>query len=158
MTVSTDDFRRALGCFASGVTVVTAVDGEGRPAGVTVSAFSSVSLDPPLVLFCLDRKTAALTSYTDSGRFAVNVLAEGQQAVSNAFASTREDRFAGIDVVEGAGGCPLIAGAMAHLECALEAVHDGGDHLILVGRVETAQADPDKAPLVYACGAYRKLD
>lgn len=157
MTVSADEFRKTLSSFASGVTVVTAVGADGRPAGVTVSAFSSVSLNPPLVLFCLDRTTAALAAYTEGTHFIVNILASDQQALSNAFASPEDDRFAGVGVMQGENGCPVLVGAAAHLECRLNAVHDGGDHLILVGVVERAVSDDDKSPLIYARGRYRTL-
>lgn len=158
VTVSADEFRRALGCFPSGVTVVTAQGGNGRPAGVTVSAFSSLSLDPPLVLFCLDKNTAALAAFVEGDGFAVNILADDQAALSRAFASPEADRFAGVRHTTGEGGCPILAGVAAWLECRRVAVHDGGDHYILVGRVERAEAAPGKSPLVYAQGRYRALD
>lgn len=158
MTVSADEFRRALGCFPSGVTVVTTLGDQGRPVGVTVSAFSSLSLDPPMVLFCLDKRTAALAAFSEGEYFAVNILADDQSALSQTFASPEADRFAGVNHTPGTGGCPVLAGVAASLECRRAAVHEGGDHLIIVGQVERAVSAPGKVPLVYAQGRYRALD
>lgn len=157
MSVSPDEFRSALGAFASGVTVVTAKGEGGRPAGVTVSAFSSLSLEPPLVLFCLDKRTAALDAFVAGSHFVVNVLAEDQSAVANGFASPEPDRFAGVNVTLGTSGCPVLSGAAATLECRRTAVHDGGDHLIIVGEVERAAHDATKTPLLYGRGRYGRF-
>lgn len=157
MSVSTDDFRRALGSFASGVTIVTAMGSDSRPAGVTVSAFSSLSLDPPLVLVCLDKRTAALDVFQSCQHFAINILADDQTVISNTFASPEPDRFAGVATTLGVGGSPLIDGAIAQLECRQHALHDGGDHIILVGAVEQATSSETKEPLLYARGRYCTL-
>ena len=152
------DFRRALACFASGVTVVTA-PGAGRgPVGITVSAFSSVSLEPPLILVCLDNRTGAISCFLAPGSpFAVNVLAEGQAQVSRDFAGPQTYDMHGHAAEAGIGGAPLLAGAVASLECRTHAVHEGGDHRIVVGRVEGMRATPGARPLVYFQGAYRTL-
>jgi flavin reductase (DIM6/NTAB) family NADH-FMN oxidoreductase RutF len=157
MDFDAKDFRHALGRFATGIMVVTGVGRDGRPVGVTVNAFSSVSLDPPLVLFCLGRQASTYSALAEGERFAVNILAEDQRALSDRFAGKAEDKFAGLDYEQGAGGCPLLAGALGWLECRREATHDGGDHGIVVGRVEGLRAGGDGRPLLYFRGAYRTL-
>lgn len=156
--VDPKDFRRALACFASGVTVVTA-SGNGRgPVGITVSAFCSVSLEPPLILVCLDNRTGAIARFIDPGApFAVNVLAEGQEQVSRDFAGPQSYDMHGHASVTGTVGAPLLTGAAASLECLTHAVHDGGDHRIVVGRVEAIRCREGARPLVYFQGGYRKL-
>lgn len=151
------DFRHALGRFATGIMVVTGLGPDGRPVGVTVNAFSSVSLDPPLVLFCLGRQASTYGALAQGERFAVNILAEGQRTLSDLFAGKGEDKFAGIDYQAGLGGCPLLTGALGWLECRREATHDGGDHGIVVGRVERLMGEGDGLPLLYFRGGYRSL-
>lgn len=157
MGIAPDDFRKALGGFASGVTVVTALNGDGTPVGVTVSAFSSVSLDPPLVLFCLDKGTTALTAFQETGKFVINILADDQKPLSDRFAAVQDDRFSGVDVETWETGAPVLKGAVASLECHLKASHDGGDHMIFIGHVTRSVCDSGKTPLVYAKGAYARL-
>jgi len=148
------DFRKAMGSFAAGVTVVT-VCHDGRLAGTTVSAFSSVSMDPPLVMVCLKRDSRTLAALSQAGRFCVNILAGDQGDLAHRFArSGADDRFALTAVEAGICGAPLLSGAIAWVECALHAAHDGGDHEILVGRVLRVVVDEAKAPLVYVRGAF----
>jgi flavin reductase (DIM6/NTAB) family NADH-FMN oxidoreductase RutF len=155
MPVDDRSFRKALGCFASGVTVVTTLQPDSRqPVGVTVSAFSSLSLDPPLVLFCLGNKTSSLTAFQGFGHFAVNILAESQKDLSTRFASRAEDKWAGIDWSAGASGVPLLGGCLASLECSLVDTVDGGDHRIFIGRVENLRHEEGGAPLLYFRGGY----
>lgn len=148
--------RDALGAFATGVTVVTALDPEGRAIGMTVNSFNAVSLDPPLILWSLSLASPNLEAFRRAGRFAVNVLAEDQQALSERFAQRNSDKFAGIDWRGGLGGTPLLAGCCAVLECRNEAQHAGGDHLIFIGRVERF-ARQERAPLLFHGGRYRVL-
>lgn len=156
MAVSKDEFRRAMGSFASGVNIVTARGDENAPLGITVSAFSSLSLEPPLILICIDKR-ASLHDHLSEGRhFAVNILAEDQQSLSARFASRDADRFNGIKCVEGANGSPLIEGALAHIECRVVAAYPGGDHTIYVGEVEATQVT-DGNPLAYFRGRYSRL-
>lgn len=155
MTVDSRSFRKALGCFATGVTVVTTVNpDDNSPVGVTVSAFSSLSLEPPLVLFCLGNQTSSLAAYKNSGRFVINMLAENQRDLSIRFAGRSEDKWAGVVSEAGAGGVPVLSGCIANLECKLVNTVDGGDHVIFIGEVETIHYQEGGAPLIYFRGAY----
>jgi flavin reductase (DIM6/NTAB) family NADH-FMN oxidoreductase RutF len=156
MEIDDRSFRKALGCFASGVTVVSGRDEQGALIGVTVSAFSSVSLNPPLVLFCLDKRNKSLESFRDAP-FAINVLREDQRQVSIQFASKGDDKWKGIEHTLNADGVPLIDNSLAHLECAPHQVVDGGDHLIVIGRVVRLKQQAGGQPLVYFRGAYANL-
>ncbi|OFX12656.1 MAG: flavin reductase [Alphaproteobacteria bacterium RIFOXYD12_FULL_60_8] len=156
-TVDDRSFRKALGCFASGVTVVTTLDEAGNPAGLTVSSFSSVSLDPPLVLICLGKKTKDLEHYS-KGYFAVHVLGERQRELSIRFAGGgAKNKWEGLSFKSGLGGTPLLSGGLATIECAVESAIESGDHVILVGRVERVSAQPSGQPLLYFKGGYFKL-
>ena len=147
-------FRKAMGSFAAGVTVVT-VCHDGRLVGTTVSAFSSVSMDPPLVMVCLKRDSRTLAALSQAKAFCVNILASDQGDLAHRFAkSGADDRFALTAVEAGVCGAPLLAGATAVVECELHAAHDGGDHEILVGRVLRVVTDETKTPLVYVRGGF----
>jgi 3-hydroxy-9,10-secoandrosta-1,3,5(10)-triene-9,17-dione monooxygenase reductase component len=153
-------FREVLGRFASGITVVTSISG-GEPVGMTCQSFSSVSLDPPLVMFVPARTSRAWPVIQRSGRFCVNVLAADQEPVSTRMATKGVDKFDGIawhpaEVT----GSPVIEGTLAHLDCTIHAVHEGGDHFIVIGRVEhLATTDGDVSePLLYFRGRYRTTD
>ena len=148
------DFRNALGCFATGVTVITAQADDGERVGLTANSFSSLSLDPPLVLWSIDRRAFSLPVFERASHFAVNILSETQIELANRFATKGElDKFAGVTVRSGAGDAPVLAGCSATFECAAHAVLDGGDHCIIVGRVERFEASGKRA-LVYHQGAY----
>src|SRR4051794_600845 len=157
MTVDHRAFRNALGCFATGVTVVTTLDGDGHPVGLTVSSFTSLSLDPALVLFCLDRGSQNFEAFTTSGRFAINVLRESQRDLSTRFAMSQGDRFSGIPFETWDTGAPVLPGSLATLDCLTETIQDGGDHVILIGRVQRAAGERTGDPLIYHAGAYRSL-
>lgn len=150
-------FRDALGCFATGVTVVTAICPDGTPIGLTANSFTSVSLDPPLLLVCIANNATSAPYLRDAERFAVNVLQIGQQPTSNRFAGKGEDRFAATPWEIGEFGTPVLTGSLSSFECARDAVHDGGDHFLLVGRVLKAIFEPRRDPLLYFRGKYRKL-
>jgi len=155
---SAREFRNALGCFATGIAIMTTRDADGRYVGITVNSFSSVSLDPPLVSFCLDRNANSLKPFLDAAHFSVNVLAEGQEPLSAAFArSSAGDKFSGVAFEISETGCPLLADCLSHLECAREAVHDAGDHLIVIGRVIRLAQRPEGKPLLYFRGRYARL-
>ena len=145
--------RAALGQYATGVTVVTTHDRDGRPVGLTVNSFASVSLDPPLVLWSLALSSSRLPAFKACRHFAVNVLAADQLELSNHFAMTGIDKFADLAWSPGLGGVPLLEGCCARFECHSEAQHEGGDHLIFVGRVERFMRD-ERAPLLFHGGAY----
>ena len=149
--------RDALGCFATGVTIVTAIGKDGLPFGLTANSFTSVSLDPPLLLVCVAHSSSSAEAIKAVDHFAVNVLQIGQQPTSNRFASKGEDRFANTPWSPGETGAPLLTGSLSAFECAREAIHDGGDHFILVGRVLKANFEPRRDPLLYFRGKYRRL-
>ena len=154
--ISPDEFRRALGHFATGVTVVSTRDGDGRPTGLTASSFTSVSLDPPLILVCVDHKSQSYPALLERGRFAVNILRANQQEVSRRFASTRLDKFDDLPFSWSPLDLPLIDGALTQLECVTVSTHAEGDHTILVGRVERAHLGSGE-PLIYYRGRYDRL-
>jgi flavin reductase (DIM6/NTAB) family NADH-FMN oxidoreductase RutF len=150
------DFRHVLGHFASGVTVVTTSDADGRPTGLTASAFTSVSLDPPLILVCVDHKSQTYPALLERGRFAVNILATDQEQVSRRFASTRLEKFDGLKYEISDLGLPVIQEALARLECTTVNTHVEGDHTIFVGLVERAAVGHGQ-PLLYYRGKYHAL-
>ena len=154
--LTAETFRRACGCFATGVAVVTTLDPQGAPSGLTVNSFSSVSLDPPLVLFCLDRGSQVLAPFESCTSFVINILTESQQHLSQRFASSDEGRFTGIDHRPGFTGAPVLPDALAVIECRRQAVLDGGDHLIFLGEVVAVQSRQGD-PLLYFAGRYRHL-
>ena len=157
MPVDADDLKACMGCRTSAVSIVTSNDGE-RIHGMTVSDFTSVSLDPPLVLVSAS-KTAHTLEVIEKGKcFAINILASDQQELSNLFASKEHEdaRFEGLATEKGATGAPLIEGAIANIDCVLSATHDAGDHVLCIGRVEEVRLN-DSAPLVYYKGRYRDL-
>jgi len=146
-------FRRALGNFATGVTVVTAAGASGRKVGVTANSFNSVSLEPALILWSIDKRSTSHEVFEEASHFAVNILAADQIELSNNFARPKDDRFAGIDYQQGAGGAPLLADCSARFQCEKFQQLDGGDHWILVGKV-VAFDDFGRSPLLYHQGAY----
>jgi flavin reductase (DIM6/NTAB) family NADH-FMN oxidoreductase RutF len=150
-------FRQALGQFATGVAVITAEAADGSAIGMTMSSFNSVSVDPPLILFSIDRKSFSLTAMTEAKGYAVNILGRDQEHLSNKFAKSLGDKWAAVEHTLGHEAAPLIAGALAHFECAPYAHYDGGDHVIFVGRVVRFMAYPDNEPLIFYRGAYRSL-
>lgn len=156
MPVSKDEFRSALSRFASGVTVVTTKTADHQLAGITVSAFSSVSLEPPLILVCIDKRASLHELLKEGVAFAVNILSEDQELISRRFASKDEDRFNGTGYTIGAGGAPLLADALAMIECRVVQAYPGGDHTIVVGEVESAIVAEGK-PLTYYRGGYAQL-
>ena len=158
MTIDADSFRSVLGRFASGITVVTTIDAEGRDVGMTVSAFSSVSLTPPLVQVCIDQAASMYGALQQAERFGINVLASEQEALSRRFAAVDSShRFDGIGYARGESGVVLLEEALAHLECRMHARHDAGDHTIFIGEVERASAR-DGRPMLYYRGGYAQLE
>lgn len=151
-------FREVLGRYASGVTVVTTMAGES-PIGMTCQSFTSVSLDPPLVAFLPTRQSRAYAAIVRSGTFCVNLLAEGQASVSERMAGPSDDKFAGLPWRPAPGtGSPLLEGTVGHVDCTVEAIHEAGDHVIVIGRVVDLAAGDDVRPLVYHRGRYTTTD
>ncbi|HYB11578.1 MAG TPA: flavin reductase [Alphaproteobacteria bacterium] len=146
-------FRNALGRFPTGVTVVTTLTPDGIPIGLTANSFSSVSLDPPLVLWSLAKSASALPIFLNAPHYAINVLAAEQIALSRRFANERGDRFKGVECRRGLGGVPIIEGCTAWFECHNVARHDGGDHVILIGEVERF-AEAERRALAFHAGDY----
>ena len=151
-------FRQVLGHFPTGVTVVTSL-WEGRPLGLSVSSFTSVSLAPPLVGICVSRESASWPLISRSGTFCVNVLAEGQEALSRAFSQTDgPDRFSGVGWSSAPSGAPVLDGVLAWTDCSIEGEHDGGDHRIVVGRVDHLGVAHEGRPLVFYRGGYGRFE
>lgn len=155
MPIDDAQFKAAMSHFASGVTVVT-TEHAGRPFGMTVASFASLSLHPPLVLICVDKNVKSHDAIAGAGKFGVSILSQAQQEVSGHFASRLEDKFEGRQFRRGELGLPLIEGASCTLECRLHSQLPGGDHTIFVGEVVEAQMN-DEAPLVYYRSGYREL-
>lgn len=148
------EFRRALGLYATGVAVVTTMAPGGERVGLTINSFASVSLDPPLILWSLAKTSPRLGLFSAAGHFAVNILSREQEELCLRFSRPGEDRFAGLDTEAGAGGAPLLPGSLAQMECAREQVVDGGDHLILIGRVLRHRRLEGAEALVFCNGAF----
>lgn len=151
------DMKAVLSSFCTGVAVITARGTDGRPVGMAVQSFSSVSLDPPLVCFCPARTSSTWPRIQAAGAFAVNILAADQQELCRRFAVTGGDKFAGVPWRAGGNGAPLLEGVLATVECDLEAVLDGGDHAIALGRVTALTAHREGAPLLYFRRTYGRL-
>lgn len=155
--IDADLFRSALGCFASGVTIVTTLR-DDEPAGTTVSAFSALSMEPPLVLVSMDRGSNTLSAIRNAGFFGVNILSAEQAAIARKFASSKGGpKFEGVDWQGRVTGAPLFAENSSTIDCELETVYDGGDHEILVGRVLFVSCPGETEPLLYFRSAFREL-
>jgi len=150
------DFRGACSRFATGVTIVTSLRSDGAPVGMTVSSFTSVSLEPPLVLVCLHERCSILQDLVQTGRFGLNILASHQQGLSARFADQVKDRFQGLDWRHGSSGVPLLSDVLATMECDVDRAYSCADHQILIGRVSTMSSH-DGAPLVRFSSTYHSL-
>jgi len=159
MTIDPREFRNTVGCFATGITVITTLDENGNPVGFTANSFTSLSLDPPLVLFCLDRKVTSFEAFAADRPFAVNILSSGQTEVSQRFATSGPEKWDGFEFESWMTGCPIVPGCLANLECTIESIHDGGDHVIVIGRtVALRRADSPTGALLYYKGGYAEID
>jgi len=154
--VSSEEFRAACGRFGTGVTIATVLDSERQPHGLTVSSFSSVSLDPPLISICLGHAVTVIDLFREVNFFGINILADDQQAISQRFARRGLDRFQGVGWTLGEYGVPLLDGVLAAIECKVDQRIPAGDHDILVGRMLATRVR-DGAPLLHFSGEYRKL-
>ena len=151
---SSQEFRSALGMFATGVTIVTARTADGRVVGLTANSFNSVSLDPPLVLWSLAQAAASLPAFRAGSHYAINVLAADQKLLAERFALKGADRWAGVSFTEGMGGAPLLTGACATFECFNRSRYDEGDHVIFVGEVERCSWRHGASPLLFHGGRF----
>ena len=158
MNIDPRELRNALGRFATGVCVITTTRDGKAPSGMTVNSFSSVSLDPPLILWSLQKDSECFEDFSSSKQFAVNILAQQQQALSNQFAKKGEHDLPPGSYYQGRTGCVVLRDVIASFECDTDAIHDGGDHIIIVGRVKEMNSDPAyRKPLVFFSGKYREL-
>ncbi len=157
MSVTPDEFRSVLGRFPSGVTVVTTKDRDGSDEGMTVSAFCSVSLDPPLVLICIEKTASAYSALTTAPGFVVNILSASQEQIARRFSIVDIDRFEGVGYSRSPNGLAVLDDVLGIIECATFAMHEAGDHTIIVGEVEAARAQ-NGTPLLYYRGGYAQLE
>jgi len=161
--LNADDFRRVMSHFASGVTIITAWDSAGHPTGLTASSFTSVSLQPPLILVCVSQKAHSYPAIRDAGRFAVNILGLHQEHISRRFATapnaSGHEKFEGLAYQPGPHGLPILKDAVAELECTVVHAYPGGDHTIFVAQVEAAgcRGEEGPEPLLYFRGKYSRL-
>jgi 3-hydroxy-9,10-secoandrosta-1,3,5(10)-triene-9,17-dione monooxygenase reductase component len=149
-------FRNVLGNFASGIAVITAIH-NGEPVGLTCQSFSSVSLDPPLVTFIPAKTSGSYPRIREAGRFGINILASGQEEVCRQMATSGGPKFDGVEWSPSEGGAPRLAGSLAFIDCELQAELDGGDHLLVLGRVTGLEADPEADPLLFFRGSYQRI-
>lgn len=157
--LTSENFRKACGYWATGVSVITASDPDGKGYGLTMNGITSLSLDPALFIICVDNKSETLDPIRRSGAFAINVLSSGQQELSNRFAKKGSDKFEGVPHARGTTGSPLLEGRLMAIECVVQEIHAGGDHQIIVGQVRALSlpASEELQPLLYYRGKYAAL-
>lgn len=156
MAIDRSELRRVMGHFATGVAVITTRDLDGKPYGLTANALCSVSLDPPLLLVCVDKRAESHPAFGRSGAFAINILAREHEDLSRRFAVSGGDKFVDVAHSSGVTGVPLLEGALGAVECRVVAEHDAGDHTIFIGKVEELVAS-EGDPLLFFRGKYRSL-
>jgi flavin reductase (DIM6/NTAB) family NADH-FMN oxidoreductase RutF len=156
VAIEKSELRRAMGHFATGVTVITTRNERGQPFGLTANAVSSLSLEPPLILICVDKNADTYPYFTRSGVFAVNILSEHQEAVSRRFATSGIEKFEGMGYRKNEMGCAILDDTVGHLDCRIVNSFDAGDHTIYVGEVDTVELT-EGPPLLFFRGGYRKL-
>jgi flavin reductase (DIM6/NTAB) family NADH-FMN oxidoreductase RutF len=156
MPIDKNELRRVMGHYATGVTVITTFSKEGKLHGLTANAVSSLSLEPPLLVVCVDKKAESYPCFEESGVFTVNILADDQEDLSRRFAVSGGEKFEGVAYRRGGNGAPILHGVLAHLECKVHAAYEGGDHTIYVGLIEEAETR-DAKPLLFYRGGYRAL-
>ena len=157
MSINPDEFRAVLGRFPSGVTVVTTKDQDGSDQGMTVSAFCSVSLDPPLILVSIEKSASAYKALTSAAGFIVNILSAEQEQLARRFSIIDIDRFEGVGFTRSSSGCPILDDVLGVLECRRHRLYEGGDHTIILGEVETTRVESG-TPLLYYRGGYAQLE
>jgi flavin reductase (DIM6/NTAB) family NADH-FMN oxidoreductase RutF len=156
MPIERNELRRVMGHFATGVTVITTLAKDGKLHGLTANAVSSLSLDPPLLIICVDKKAESYSCFEDSKVFTVNILSDDQEDLSRRFAVSGGEKFEGVAYRRGANGAPILQGALAHLECKVYAAYEGGDHTIYLGQIDEAETREGK-PLLFFRGGYREI-
>ena len=156
MPIEKNELRQVMGHFATGVTIITTLTKTGQIQGLTANAFTSVSLEPPLLLISVDKKAESWPAFEESRVFTVNILADDQEGLSRKFAVSGGNKFEGVAYRIGANAAPILEGALAYIECTLYAAYDGGDHSIYLGEVQQAEIREGK-PLVFYRGGYRAL-
>lgn len=156
MSIDSQELRRVLGHFATGVTVITTKDESGAPFGLTANAFTSLSLNPPLILICVDKTAQCYSCFVASNVFTVNFLSENQEEISRRFATKGVDKFAGLKWQQGTNGAAILDGVIGYLECKIVQSYEGGDHTIVVGEVLNAAASGNR-PLLFYQGKYQRL-
>ena len=158
MSIEPRDFRDTVGCFATGITIITTIEADGTPIGLTANSFTSLSLDPPMVLFCLDHNVASFDAFEAGGHFAVNILSSAQQDLSSRFAKSGPDKWDGVTFDTWDTGSPILPGCLASMECTVSSISEGGDHVIVIGEVIRMERAPeDVTPLLYYRGGYANL-
>jgi 3-hydroxy-9,10-secoandrosta-1,3,5(10)-triene-9,17-dione monooxygenase reductase component len=157
MPIEKNELRRVMGHFATGVTIITTRRNNGEMHGLTANALSSLSLVPPLVLICVDKKAESYPCFEESKVFTVNILAADQEALSRKFAVSGGNKFEGVAYREGANRVAILEGSLAFIECTVCATHDGGDHTIYIGEVSEAQTREEVKPLIFYRGGYREI-
>ena len=155
--IDSDAFKQAMGCFPSGVTIVTTIDTEGNRCGFTASAFSSLSLSPPLILVCLANTADCFEAFDAGSQFAVNIIGQEHEKLAFTFATKGCDKFTGNEFESGSSGLPILASCPATLECKTKYKYPGGDHVILVGEVEYVGIH-DKSPTIWCAGKFHHID
>ncbi|MGD0288442.1 MAG: flavin reductase family protein [Candidatus Binataceae bacterium] len=156
MPIEKNELRQVMGHFATGVTVITTLNKAGQMHGLTANAFTSVSLEPPLLLISVDKKAESWPAFEESKVFTVNILADNQEALSRRFAVSGGNKFEGVAYRIGANGAPILEGVLTYIECTLYAAYEGGDHSIYLGEIQQAEIREGK-PLVFFRGGYRAL-
>lgn len=157
MTITSEDFRKTLGQFVTGVSVITTLDASNQPAGITINSLSSVSLDPPLILFCLNKESHLLTTFQKTKHFAANILTLDQTELSNNFARNVPKKWELADIETHHTGIPIFKDTQATIICENYQHYDGGDHMIFLGKVIELSHDANKSPLVYFQGQYTHI-
>jgi flavin reductase (DIM6/NTAB) family NADH-FMN oxidoreductase RutF len=157
MSVDQLEFRRVMGHFATGVTIVTSHDGAGNISGLTANSVASVSLDPPMVLVCVDKKSDSYPMFGASNTFAINILANEQETLSRRFAKSGGDKFTGVGYRLGVTGCPILTDTIGFLDCEVRHTFEAGDHTIYVGEAVEIEVGAEAEPLLYFRGGYRNL-
>lgn len=157
MVIDDEDYRTALGLFATGITIITTLTEDSQPVGITANSFNSVSLRPAIILWSIGKAAHSLPAFQKAEHFAVHILREDQQALAQTFSRSQADKFAGLNLIFGRGGVPLLAHCAACLQCRPYAQYEAGDHILFLAEVQEINADKTARPLIYHDGHYVEL-